>query len=83
MNGILPTITWCCLIVLGAALVCWSAQLSIRYNPWTTGLRQRYPRISPPPTPEMRQMNTKIMTWLCRVAGAFFVVFSFIALFSS
>jgi len=31
----------------------------------------------------MRQMNTKIMTWLFRVAGAFFVVFSFIALFSS
>jgi hypothetical protein len=82
MNGILPTITWCCLIVLGAALVCWSEH-SIRYNAWTTGLRERYPRISPPPTPEMRQMNTKIMTWLFRVAGAFFVVFSFIALFSS
>ncbi|HEY4708696.1 MAG TPA: hypothetical protein VIH46_00855 [Candidatus Acidoferrales bacterium] len=82
MIGILPTFTCCCLIVLGAALIVWSAQLSKRYNAWTTGLRERYPRISPPPTPEMRQMNTKIMTWLFRVAGAFFVVFSFFRLFS-
>jgi hypothetical protein len=83
MARILPPMMSCCLIVLGATLVYWSGQLSIRYNAWTTGLCERYPRINPPPTPEMRQMNTKIMTWLFRVAGAFLAVFSFFALFSN
>jgi hypothetical protein len=83
MTGILPAIMWCCLTVLGATLVYWSGQLSIRYNAWTTGLRERYPRINPPPTPQMRQMNTNIMTRLFRIAGAFLVLFSFNALFSS
>jgi hypothetical protein len=55
----------------------------MRYNAWTTSLRERYPRINPPPTPQMREMNTKIMKWLFRVVGAFLVMFSFVALINN
>jgi hypothetical protein len=83
MTGVLPTITWCCWIVLGAVLVYWSERFSMRYNAWTTSLRERYPRINPPPTPQIREMNTKIMKWLFRVVGAFLVMFSFVALINN
>ena len=64
----------------GLALIFWAAPLSVRYNAWTTGLRERHPNFNPPPTPEWRKRNTKIMTIIFRVAGAFFVLFSILTL---
>jgi hypothetical protein len=61
---------------VGLALVVWATPLSIRYNAWTTGLRERHPNINPPPTPEWRARNTKIMTVMLRVAGVFLVLLS-------
>ena len=55
-----------CLIVSGAILIVWSMPLSLRYNAWTTSIRERHNR---PPTPEMRQLNTKIMARLFRILG--------------
>jgi hypothetical protein len=46
--------------VIGLDLIFWATPLSIRYNAWTTGLRQRHPNINPPPTPEWRARNTRI-----------------------
>jgi hypothetical protein len=54
--------------------------LSIRYNAWTTGLRERHPGINPPPTPEWRARNTKIMAVMFRVAGVFLVLLSVMCL---
>jgi uncharacterized membrane protein YjgN (DUF898 family) len=62
--------------VVGFVLVYWATPLSLRYNAWTTGVRQRHPNFNPPPTPEWRQTNTKIMTVLFRVVGASLLVFS-------
>jgi hypothetical protein len=62
--------------VVGMALAYWSRQLSAGYNAWTTTLRERHPNINPLPTLEMRELNTKIMTWLFRLLGAFFVILS-------
>jgi hypothetical protein len=62
--------------LIGLALVFWAAPLSVRYNAWTTGLRERHPNINPPPTPEWRARNTKIMTIMFRVLGAFLVLLS-------
>jgi hypothetical protein len=55
--------------VVGLALIFWATPLSIRYNAWTTGLRERHPHVNPPPTPEWRARNTKIMTVMFRVLG--------------
>jgi hypothetical protein len=63
-------------VLIGLALIIWAAPLSIRYNAWTTGLRERHPNVNPPPTPEWRARNTKIMTILFRVAGLFFLLMS-------
>ena len=62
--------------VIGLVLICWAASLSIRYNAWTTGLRERHPNFNPTPTPEWRARNTKIMKVMFRVAGAFLVLLS-------
>jgi hypothetical protein len=62
--------------VIGVALICWAEVLSIRYNAWTTGLRERHPNVNPPPTPEWRARNTKIMTIIFRAAGVILVVLS-------
>jgi hypothetical protein len=61
---------------IGLALIFWATPLSIRYNAWTTGLREPHPNITPPPTPEWRARNTKIMTVMFRVAGVFLVLLS-------
>ena len=61
---------------IGLALVVWATPLSIRYNTWTTGLRERHPNVNPPPTPEWRARNTKIMTLMFRVVGVFLVLLS-------
>ena len=55
--------------VVGLALILWATPLSIRYNAWTSGLRERHPSVNPPPTPEWRARNTKIMTIMFRVLG--------------
>jgi hypothetical protein len=63
-------------VVIGLVLICWAMPLSTRYNAWTTGLRERHPTVNPPPTPEWRARNTKIMIVMFRVAGVFFVMLS-------
>jgi uncharacterized membrane protein YjgN (DUF898 family) len=70
-------------ILLGLALIYWAAPLSIRYNAWTTSLRERHPDFNPPPTPEWRARNTKIMTIVFRVAGGFFVLRTILMLIGS
>jgi hypothetical protein len=55
--------------IVGLVLLCFAKPLSLRYNAWTTNLRERHPNINPPPTPEWRMRNTKIMTVLFRVCG--------------
>ena len=62
------------LVLLGLALIIWANPLSVRYNAWTTRLRENHPNINPPPTPEWRARNTKIMTVLFRVAGSAFLL---------
>lgn len=64
-------------VVIGMALILWAKPLSIRYNAWTTGLRERHPNFNPPPTPQWRARNTKIMTVMFRVFGVFLVLLSF------
>ena len=58
--------------LLGLVLIFFAASLSVRYNAWTTRLRERHPNFNPPPTPEWRARNTKIMTVIFRIAGVFF-----------
>jgi hypothetical protein len=70
MSRILHSVQWGCLGVLGAALCYWSTRLSVLYNAWTTSFRERHPHINPPPTPDARNSNTKIMNWLFRILGA-------------
>jgi len=55
--------------IVGLALIIGAGRLSLRYNWWTTGLRARKSYLSPPPTAEMRTLNTRIMTWLFRILG--------------
>lgn len=62
--------------LIGLALVFWAAPISVRYNGWTTRLRERHPNFNPPPTPEWRARNTRIMTIMFRIVGAFFIVLS-------
>jgi hypothetical protein len=62
--------------ILGLVLAIWARPVSIRYNAWTTRLRERYPNVNPPPTPEWRARNTKIMTAMFRIVGVFFLVLS-------
>jgi hypothetical protein len=54
----------------GAALFYLAKPMSERYNAWTTRLRERYPKISKPPTPEKAMLNYKIMVIWFRVVGA-------------
>jgi hypothetical protein len=66
--------------ILGLVLIIWAVPFSLRYNAWTTGLRERHPNINPPPTPQWRARNTKIMTFIFRIAGIFFVLLSILYL---
>ena len=68
------------LTVLGVVLLYWSGELSLRYNAWTTRSRERYPHINPSPTPQSRELNTKIMTWLFRFLGACILLASILML---
>jgi hypothetical protein len=60
----------------GLFFLWWAKPLSLQYNAWTTGLRERHPNINPPPTPEWRERNTKIMTVIFRLLGVFFLLLS-------
>src|SRR5271155_5153699 len=60
----------------GLAFLWWAKPLSLRYNAWTTGLRERHPNINPPPTPVWRARNTKIMTVMFRLFGVFLLLLS-------
>lgn len=62
--------------VVGLALAYWAKSLSVRYNAWSTSVRERHPDISPPPTPELRVRNTKVMTIIFRYVGVFFLLLS-------
>jgi hypothetical protein len=67
-------------MAIGLSLIFFDRPLSARYNAWTTGLRERYPNISPPPTLEWRERNTRIMTVVFRVAGVCLVLLSLMQL---
>lgn len=60
----------------GFVLAIWAKSLSIRYNARTTALRERHPNVNPPPTPEWRVRNTKIMTVMFRILGVSFILIS-------
>jgi len=62
--------------VIGLVLIFWAAPLSTRYNAWTTDLRERHPNINPPPTPEWRARNIKIMKSIFRVLGVGLTILS-------
>jgi hypothetical protein len=66
----------------GFALLFWSRDLSLRYNAWTTRLREKHPRINPPPTPKMRALNESIMTWIFRFVGALFLAEAIVLLYA-
>jgi glycopeptide antibiotics resistance protein len=61
-------------LTLGIFLIYFAQNISVRYNKWTTALRIRFSRLSPPPTPRMTDLNIKIMTWLIRLVGAYVLV---------
>ena len=71
-----------CQALIGLALIIWSTKLSLRYNAWTTQLRQRKSCLSPPPAPQMRELNTRIMTWILRILGAFILLAALPILFA-
>ena len=62
--------------VIGLTLIVRAAPLSLRYNAWTTRLRERHPNLNPPPTAEWRARNTRIMTALLRIFGVVLAVLS-------
>ncbi len=62
--------------LIGLILFCAAHPFSRRYNAWTTRLRERHPKFNPPPTPEWRPRNTKIMTVMFRIAGILLILIS-------
>ena len=61
---------------LGLTLFICARSLAERYNSLTTRFRARHPGVNPPPTPKMREVNTKITTRLFRSLGIAFVLFA-------
>jgi hypothetical protein len=80
MSALLPIVLWGCVASFGASIFYWSVQISSKYNAWTTSFRERHPNINASPTPQMRELNTKIMSWLFRIVGASFFLLAAIAL---
>jgi hypothetical protein len=62
------------LLMAGLPLAVFSWKLSERYNAWTTSVRERNRRFPPPPTAEMRALNTRIMSRIIRTVGVCFIV---------
>jgi hypothetical protein len=54
-------------LVIGAVLIVFAMPLSVRYNAWTTKVRERQNRA---PSLEMRATNTRIFARLLRILGA-------------
>lgn len=67
-------------IAFGIALIVRAEPLSIRYNTWTTHFRERHPNFNPPPTPEWRRRNTRIMAVVFRGTGLLIVLLSLLTL---
>ena len=65
-------------VVIRPLLVVRARPLSLRYNAWTSSLREGHPHINPPPTPEWRERNTTHLTWLFRAFGAWLVLLAFV-----
>jgi len=63
-----------CISAVGLALIYWARFFSFSYNAWTTKFRERHPGISRPPTVAMRELNTKIMANVFRLAGLILVL---------
>jgi hypothetical protein len=63
---------WFCCLALGIALLVSAKPCSLRYNNWTARFRERHPNLHPPPIPEMRELNIKIMAGIFRVIGMVF-----------
>jgi hypothetical protein len=80
MRKLLFDLIWGCGAAFWIAVGWQSHRLSTRYNAWTTRMRSRSASLSPPPTPRMLEANTRIMTWIIRVAAAWFVALSLLAL---
>jgi len=80
MSRTFQIVQWDCVGLLGATLCYGATWLSVWYNSLTTRFRERNPHINPPPNPEARNSNTKIMTWLFRILGAFLFLSAFVAL---
>ncbi len=80
VDKIVSTLVFASMILFGIALIYFSSDLSVRYNAWTTAFRERHSRINPPPTDRMRALNTKIMTWLFRLLGAYVFLYSLVLL---
>jgi len=57
------------LALAGVAIFYWSKLLSKKYNAWTTRLRTKFSSINPPPTPQMAELNYKVMLYLIRICG--------------
>jgi hypothetical protein len=80
MRKLLFELVWAC-GALFWGFVCWrSRSLSVRYNAWTTQMRFRFGRDGARPTPRMLEVNTRIMAWIIRIAGAWFALLSVLAL---
>jgi hypothetical protein len=60
----------------GLAFIIWARHLSLKYNAWTTHLRERHSNINPPPTREWRTRNTTIMTVMFRIIGVLVLLIS-------
>ena len=57
------------LAIAGVALFYWSKLLSRKYNAWTTRVRTKFSSINPPPSPQMAELNYKVMFNLIRICG--------------
>jgi hypothetical protein len=62
------------LSVAGAALFASSKPLSRKYNAWTTQWRTKHQWLSPPPTPQAAELNSRIMFVLFRLLGAWLFI---------
>jgi hypothetical protein len=57
------------LALASLALIYWSRPLAIRYNRWTTKLRERSDLIPPPPSDRALTMNITIVAILIRIVA--------------
>jgi hypothetical protein len=63
-------------MLVGAVLVLLAMPISLRYNAWTTKVREQRDRA---PSPEMRAKNTRIFAWIVRIFGLFLLILGSLA----